>query len=85
MHGTQHISYLAFYFEHLKHVPYRPKKLRPMKIYVQRKLRAVWKIYLKKGSDKFSVTHVQKFTVLIWAKFEGGKKTLSFFFKKDIF
>ena len=43
---------------------------------------AVWKIYLKKGSDKFSVTYVQKFTVLIWAKFESGKKTLSFFFKK---
>ena len=33
----------------------------------------------------FLLTCVKKFTVLIWVKFESGKKTRkSFFFKRDI-
>ena len=37
------------------------------------------------GSITFSVNMCPKFTVLLWVKFESGKKTRKFFFfKRDI-
>ena len=80
------------------HILYRPKKVSPKrrifsqvtKIWTDKSLRPTkikdhFKNLFKREVINFLSTCVQKFAVLIWVKFESGKKTSkSFFFKTDI-